>query len=112
MKKVSLVSLGCSKNLVDAEEMLGILNEYGYGTAESEEDADVMIVNTCAFIDSGKQESIDCILQHASYKENGKNPILVVTGCMAQRYSEELQKELPEVDIVIGTNDYTRLARY
>lgn len=109
MKKVSLVSLGCSKNLVDAEEMLGILNEYGYGTAESEEDADVMIVNTCAFIDSAKQESIDCILQHASYKENGKNPILVVTGCMAQRYSEELQAELPEVDIVIGTNDYHKI---
>ncbi len=109
MKKVSLVSLGCSKNLVDAEEMLGILNEYGYGIAESEEDADIMIVNTCAFIDSAKQESIDCILQHASYKDNGKNPILVVTGCMAQRFSEELQTELPEVDIVIGTNDYHKI---
>ncbi len=109
MKKVSLVSLGCSKNLVDAEEMLGILSEYGYEIADSEEDADIMIVNTCAFIDSAKQESIDCILQHASYKASGKNPILVVTGCMAQRYSEELQKELPEVDIVIGTNDYHKI---
>lgn len=109
MKKVSLVSLGCSKNLVDAEEMLGILSEYGYEIADSEEDADIMIVNTCAFIDSAKQESIDCILQHASYKASDKNPILVVTGCMAQRYSDELQKELPEVDIVIGTNDYHKI---
>lgn len=110
MKKVSLVSLGCSKNLVDAEEMLGILEDNGFEIAVSEEDADIMIVNTCAFIDSAKQESIDCILEHARYKENDKNKVLVVTGCMSQRYKEELQKELPEVDIVIGTNEYDKLA--
>ncbi|MBR5155985.1 MAG: 30S ribosomal protein S12 methylthiotransferase RimO [Clostridia bacterium] len=110
MKKVSLVSLGCSKNLVDAEEMLGVLEENGFEISANEEDADIMIVNTCAFIDSAKQESIDCILEHAKYKEQDKNRILVVTGCMSQRYKEELKAELPEVDIVIGTNEYNKIA--
>ncbi len=110
MKKVSLVSLGCSKNLVDAEEMLGLLEDNGFEIAENEEDADIMIVNTCAFIDSAKQESIDCILELASYKEKNPDRLLVVTGCMSQRYKEELQKEIPEVDIVIGTNEYGKIA--
>ena len=110
MKKVSLVSLGCSKNLVDAEQMLGILEENGFEIVVDEEDADIMIINTCAFIDVAKQESIDCILEHAHYKENDKNRILVVTGCMSQRYKEELLKELPEVDIAIGTNEYHKIA--
>ncbi len=110
MKKVSLVSLGCSKNLVDAEEMLGILEAEGYELVADEENADIMIVNTCAFIDSAKQESIDCILEHARFKETDKNRILVVTGCMSQRYKEELKAELPEVDIVIGTNEYNKIA--
>ena len=110
MKKVSMVSLGCSKNLVDAEEMLGILEDRGYEIVADEEEADIMIVNTCAFIDSAKQESIDCILAHARHKEKDKNRILVVTGCMSQRYKEELLKELPEVDIAIGTNEYANIA--
>ncbi len=110
MKKVSLVSLGCSKNLVDAEEMLGLLEDNGFEIAENEEEADVMIVNTCAFIDSAKQESIDCILELASYKKNNPDRLLVVTGCMSQRYKEELKKEIPEVDIVIGTNEYGKIA--
>ena len=110
MKKVSMVSLGCSKNLVDAEEMLGILEDRGYEIIADEEEADIMIVNTCAFIDSAKQESIDCILEHARHKEKDKNRILVVTGCMSQRYKEELLKELPEVDIAIGTNEYANIA--
>ncbi|MBQ2932406.1 MAG: 30S ribosomal protein S12 methylthiotransferase RimO [Clostridia bacterium] len=110
MKKVSVVSLGCSKNLVDAEQMLGILEDNGFSIVADEEEADIMIVNTCAFIDSAKQESIDCILEHAQYKEKDKNKILVVTGCMSQRYKEELKAELPEADIVIGTNDYPRIA--
>ncbi len=110
MNKVSLVSLGCSKNLVDAEEMLGILEENGFEIVANEEDAQIMIVNTCAFIDSAKQESIDCILEYAEYKKKEKNRLLVVTGCMSQRFKEELQKELPEVDIVIGTNDYDKIA--
>ena len=110
MKKVSLVSLGCSKNLVDAEQMLGLLEENGFEIVEDEEDADIMIVNTCAFIDAAKQESIDCILEHARYKKTDPDRILVVTGCMSQRYREELLEELPEVDIAIGTNEYHHIA--
>ncbi len=110
MSKVSLVSLGCSKNLVDAEEMLGILEENGFEIADSEADADIMIVNTCAFIDAAKQESIDCILEHIEYKKKDAERILVVTGCMSQRYKEEIIKEIPEVDIVVGTNEYDKIA--
>ncbi len=110
MSKVSLVSLGCSKNLVDAEEMLGILEENGFEIADSEENADIMIVNTCAFIDAAKQESIDCILEHIEYKKRDADRILVVTGCMSQRYKEEILKEIPEVDIVVGTNEYDKIA--
>ncbi len=110
MSKVSLVSLGCSKNLVDAEEMLGILEENGFEIADSEENADIMIVNTCAFIDAAKQESIDCILEHIEYKKRDADRILVVTGCMGQRYKEEILKEIPEVDIVVGTNEYDKIA--
>ena len=111
MKKVSMVSLGCSKNLVDAEQMLGLLESSGFEICADEEDADIMIVNTCAFIDSAKQESIDCILEHAKYKKDDDDKILVVCGCMSQRYKEELKKELPEVDVVIGTNDYNHIAK-
>lgn len=110
MKKVSLVSLGCSKNLVDAEEMLGILGDNGYDIVDSEEDAEIMIVNTCAFIDAAKQESIDCIMEHIEYKKADPDRILVVTGCMSQRYKEEVLNEIPEVDIVVGTNEYHRIA--
>ena len=105
-----MVSLGCSKNLVDAEEMIGILEDSGFEIVANEEDADVMIVNTCAFIDSAKQESIDCILEHASYKASDSNRILVVTGCMSQRFKEEIKKELPEVDLVVGVNEYYKIA--
>ncbi len=110
MRKVSLVSLGCSKNLIDAEQMLAILEDNGFETVDNEEDADIMIVNTCAFIDAAKQEAIDCILEHAEYKKEDKNRLLIVTGCLAQRYKEEIIKEIPEVDIVIGTNEYDRIA--
>ncbi len=110
MKKVSLVSLGCSKNLVDAEEMMGLLEDAGFELVIDEEDADIMIVNTCAFIDDAKQESIDCIMDHIEYKKNDPSRILVVTGCMSQRYKEEILKEIPEVDIVIGTNEYDKIA--
>ena len=90
MKKVSLVSLGCSKNLVDAEQMLGALEDGGFEIVENEEDADIMIVNTCAFIDAAKQESIDCILEHAGHKNEKNGKILVAAGCMSQRYKEEI----------------------
>lgn len=109
MKKVSLVSLGCSKNLIDAEEMLGTFEDNGFEIIDNEEDADIMVVNTCAFIDSAKQESIDCILEHIQYKKKDNNRILVVTGCLSQRFRDEVVKEIPEVDIVIGTNDYHRI---
>ncbi len=110
MKKVSLVSLGCSKNLIDAEQMLAILENNGFEIVDNEEDADIMIVNTCAFIDDAKQEAIDCILEHASYKNENNDRILVVTGCMSQRYKDKMIKEIPEVDIVIGTNEYDKIA--
>ncbi len=106
MKKVSLVSLGCSKNLVDAEQMTGLLEEAGYEVVLDEEDGDIMIVNTCAFIESAKQESIECIFELASYKKENPDRILIVTGCMAQRYKDEVLSEIPEVDAVVGTNDF------
>lgn len=110
MKKVSLVSLGCSKNLVDAEEMMGILENCGFEIVPDEADADIMIINTCAFIDDAKQESIDCIMEHIEYKKKEPERVLVVTGCMSQRYKEEILKEIPEIDIVIGTNEYDKIA--
>ena len=110
MKKVSLVSLGCSKNLVDAEQMTGILEKEGYEVVLDEEDGDIMIVNTCAFIESAKQESIECIFELASYKKENPERILIVTGCMAQRYKDEVLTEIPEVDAVIGTNDFHKIA--
>ena len=105
-----MVSLGCSKNLVDAEEMLGIMKNKGFEIVENEEEADVIIINTCAFIDDAKRESIDCILEMAEYKKVDKNKSIVVTGCMAQRFKEEILKELPEVDLIIGTNNYAEIA--
>ena len=110
MKKVSLVSLGCSKNLVDAEEMMGILEDSGFEIVADEADADIMIVNTCAFIDDAKRESIDCIMDHIEYKKKSPERILVVTGCLSQRYKEEVLKEIPEIDILIGTNEYDKIA--
>lgn len=102
--------MGCSKNLVDAEHMLGILSEHGFEIVENEEDADVIIVNTCTFIESAKNESIECILDLSQYKSNGSCKALIVTGCMAQRYKEQILSEMPEVDAVIGTNEYDKIA--
>ena len=110
MKKVSLVSLGCSKNLIDAEQMLAILEDNGFEIIDNEENADIMIVNTCAFIDDAKQEAIDCILEHAEYKKADSERLLVVTGCLSQRYKDEILNEIPEVDIVIGTNEFDKIA--
>lgn len=110
MKKVAMVSLGCSKNLVDAEEMLGLIENKGFEIVENEEDADIIIVNTCAFIDAAKQESIDCILEMAEYKKKDKHKALIVTGCMAQRFKDEILTEMPEVDAVVGTNNFADIA--
>lgn len=109
-EKVSLVSLGCPKNLVDAEVMLGYLSKDDYEVTTDEHQADIIIVNTCSFIKEAKQESIDTILDLADRKHDARCSLLIVTGCLPQRYQEELAKELPEVDIFIGTGDYPRIA--
>ncbi|GFE59847.1 ribosomal protein S12 methylthiotransferase RimO [Geobacter sp. AOG2] len=109
-QKVSMVSLGCPKNLVDAEVMLGVLAKDDYEITTDEKDADVIIVNTCSFIKEAKQESIDAILDLAERKHDGRCHTLIVSGCLPQRYQEELANDLPEVDIFIGTGDYPRIA--
>ena len=109
-EKVSLVSLGCPKNLVDAEVMLGYLSRQDYEVTTDEREADIIIVNTCSFIKEAKQESIDTILDLADRKHDARCRLLIVTGCLPQRYQEELASELPEVDIFIGTGDYPRIA--
>lgn len=109
-EKVSMVSLGCPKNLVDAEVMLGFLAKDRYEITTDEREADIIIVNTCSFIKEAKQESIDTILDLADRKKDAKCRLLIVTGCLPQRYQEELASELPEVDIFIGTGDYPRIA--
>ena len=109
-QKVSMVSLGCPKNLVDAEVMLGCLPSEEYEITTDEKEADIIIVNTCSFIKEAKQESIDTILDLADRKHDAKCRLLVVTGCLPQRYQEELGAELPEVDIFIGTGEYPRIA--
>jgi len=109
-EKVSLVSLGCPKNLVDAEVMLGYLSRDEYEVTTDEMQADIIVVNTCSFIKEAKQESIDTILDLADRKHDARCKLLIVTGCLPQRYQEELAKELPEVDIFIGTGDYPRIA--
>ena len=97
------ISLGCDKNLVDTERMLGYLKKDGYTFTDNEEDADIAVINTCAFIDSAKEESINAILETAKLKETGRLKALVVAGCMAQRYADEILKEIPEVDGIVGT---------
>ena len=109
-QKVSMVSLGCPKNLVDAEVMLGVLAQQGYEITMDEKAADVIIVNTCSFIKEAREESVEAILDLADRKLDGKCHTLIVAGCMPQRYQEELAAELPEVDIFIGTGDYPRVA--
>lgn len=105
MKKIAFVSLGCPKNLVDSENILGALTEKGYEIIAEENLADVIIVNTCCFINDAKQESIDTIIDVGQWKETGNCKRLIVTGCLAQRYKDEIIKELPEVDAVIGIGD-------
>ena len=103
--KIGLISLGCPKNLVDSEVMLGLAREAGHELTSDAADADVLVVNTCAFIDSAKQESIDTILEMAQHKKEGACRRLIVTGCLAERYREELRTEIPEIDAVLGTGE-------
>lgn len=107
---IGMVSLGCAKNQTDAEAMLSILSNDGYEIVSNPKLADTIIVNTCGFIDSAKQESIDTILEMAEYKETGRCRKLIVTGCLAERYSNDILSELPEVDAILGTGDYDRIA--
>jgi ribosomal protein S12 methylthiotransferase len=103
--RIGFVSLGCPKNLVDSEVMLGTLSERGYEITTDQASADVIVVNTCGFIDSAKEESVDTILEMARLKEEGLCKKLVVAGCLAQRYREEIQKEIPEIDFVFGPDE-------
>jgi ribosomal protein S12 methylthiotransferase len=103
--KIGMISLGCPKNLVDSEVMLGLAQQSGHELTRDPEAADVLVVNTCAFIDKAKQESIDTILEMAEHKKTGRCSRLVVTGCLAERYREELQAQIPEIDAVLGTGE-------
>ncbi len=102
--KILFISLGCDKNLVDSERMLGFLSGRGYGFTDDEAEADIVVINTCCFINDAKQESIDTILEMAELRKSGKVKALVVTGCLAQRYREEIQEEIPEVDMILGVS--------
>ena len=106
---ILFISLGCDKNLVDSEVMLGLLDAKGYQIVDDETMADVIVVNTCCFIHDAKEESIQTILDMARYKTEGRLKALIVTGCLAQRYQEEIQKEIPEVDAVLGTTSYDKI---
>lgn len=107
--KVLFISLGCDKNLVDSEEMLGLLTSHGYSITDDESEADIIVVNTCCFIHDAKEESIQSILEMAEYRMNGNCKALVVTGCLAERYRDEILTEIPEVDAVLGTASYDEI---
>ena len=104
--KVLFISLGCDKNLVDSEEMLGLLASHGYSITDDETAADIIVINTCCFIHDAKEESIQTILEMAEYRKSGSCKALLVTGCMAQRYQKEIREEIPEVDAVLGTTAF------
>ncbi len=104
--KILFISLGCDKNLTNSEEMLGLLTGSGHEIVDSEEEAEVIVINTCCFIHDAKEESIENILEMAEYKKAGTCKALIVTGCMAQRYQKEIIQEIPEVDAVLGTSSY------
>ena len=104
------ISLGCDKNLVDTEKMLGLLGKEGYAFMDDENEADVIVINTCCFIGDAKEESVNTILEMARLKETGRLKALIVTGCLAQRYKEEITTEIPEVDAVLGTTSYEAVA--
>lgn len=103
--KIGMISLGCPKNLVDSEVMLGLAQQSGHELTRDAADADVLVVNTCAFIDKAKQESVDAILEMAEHKKTGRCTRLVVTGCLAERYRDTLRTEIPEIDAVLGTGE-------
>ena len=109
MPKIGLISLGCAKNLVDSEHMLALLRAAGWEITEDMAEADVGVVNTCGFIEAAKSEAIETILDVAQYKQTGRMKGLVVTGCLVQRYAEEMKTELPEIDALCGTGSYENI---
>ena len=109
MQKVSILSLGCAKNLVHSETMMGLFQQQGYGLTEQYDEADIIIINTCGFVNAAKEESINAILEMAQWKQDGACKLLVAVGCLVQKYAQELADELPEVDIFVGTNDYRQI---
>ncbi len=110
MNKIGFISLGCSKNLVDTEIMIGVCKERGFEIVNEPSFADCIVINTCGFIDAAKEEAIETILETATLKTEGKLQKLVVTGCLAQRYKEEILQELPEVDLVVGVDEFPKIA--
>src|SRR6476620_2802039 len=107
--KVGFLSLGCPKNLVDGEVMLGMIRDAGHEITREAKDAEVLVVNTCAFIDNAKEESIDAILEMARLKREGSCKSLVVTGCLAERYRDDLRREIPEIDACLGTGEVPQI---
>ena len=109
--KILFVSLGCDKNLVDSEYMIGILAEAGHTFTNEEQEAEAIVINSCCFINDAKEESINTILEMAEYKDHGSCKALIVTGCLAQRYKDDIITEIPQVDAVLGTNSYEEVAK-
>src|SRR5271169_976719 len=108
-RKIGFVSLGCPKNLVDSEVMMGLLSQGGAEITPRAEDADIIVVNTCSFIDKAQQESVDAILEMAQHKTSGTAKKLIVAGCLVERYRNEIQKNIPEVDAVVGTGELQKI---
>ena len=107
--KIIFISLGCDKNLVDTEMMLGMLSEKGYSFTDDEDEADIAVVNTCCFIGDAKEESINALLELGQKKQNGKLKGLIAAGCLAQRYAKEIREDIPEVDAIVGTNAFDKI---
>ena len=111
-KKLHLISLGCAKNLVDSEILLGGLRNTQFDVTENLDNADTIIINTCGFLDIAREESVDTILQAAELRKKGSIEQLVVMGCLSERYHDDLKKEIPEVDRFFGTNDHKQIASF
>src|SRR5947209_14319383 len=109
MTKVGFISLGCPKNLVDSEVMMGILARHGYELTPRPEEAEVLVVNTCSFIEPAQKESVDTILEMAEYKKFGAAKKLIVAGCLVERYRQQILEQIPEVDALVGTGEVERI---
>lgn len=109
-EKIKMVTLGCEKNLVDSEIMSGIVAQHGFELTDRDDEADVIVVNTCGFIDAAKEESVNTILEMAEWKKTGSLKALIVAGCLTQRYKEQLMEEMPEIDGIVGTGDFDQIA--